>query len=146
MRNFLMSLAAVGLLAVDPACGWAQQQNSRYPVWSDQTTPMNLMPGWPSTQPSRSTRGLFGDRVLGQTLRPKDSPSRFTSGWVRGPSGDFVGIGVKTPPPAFVPSPPQYNPRVQYIPPVQTPPAQDQTPPAVPEQPLPESLRQQMEP
>jgi hypothetical protein len=151
MRSFLISLAAVGLLALDPARGWAQQQNPRYAVWSDQTTPMNLMPGWPPAQQSRSTRGPFGDRTLGQTLRPKDSPSRFTSGWVRGSSGNFVGIGAKNPPPIFVQSPPQYRPDVQVQTPlaqvqVQAPPAQGQAPTAVPEQPLPKELREQLEP
>lgn len=150
MRRFLLPLALTGLAWFASTQSQAQQRQSYAgPIWSNETVPINLMPGWPPLTEGRVTRGMFGNRTLGQTLRPRDMPSRFSPGGVvRGASGDFVGIGSKRP--AVAQTPPVYVPPYQTpIPTYQAPapqPVQPQPGPAQPEQPLPRQLQEQLMP
>jgi hypothetical protein len=137
MRKFLLMFAVAALLALDPAQSRAQYQ---YPVptWYDQV-PITMLPGWPPPQP-RQVRGMFGDRVLGQSLRPKMAGSRFSSqSIVRDPSGAFYGIGADNRGSVIAGKPWQYAPPAQ----VRTPPVQPSAAQVVPEQPLPQALSEQ---
>jgi hypothetical protein len=147
MRNLLPMLAVVAFWVIAPAASWAQDEDfvavpyDRMPI---------TLPGWPPSPQPRQFRGMFGDRVLGQSVRPKTTASRFYAQGQRDTSGAFRGLGVQPRVPASVATSAYTPPAAPTFPvslPVLAPqfmPEQPQ-PQTLPEQPLPEALRQQMQ-
>jgi len=67
-------------------------------------------------------RGMFGDRTLGETIKPRPS-SRFGNSFWRGPSGNFLGRDATRPgmmfPSAY--GQPEFQPRYRPLPPAPAP-------------------------
>lgn len=96
MRAVIIAVVG-GLLAVGDV--YAQTRPTAEQLPADQ------LPGWPQyqsgsswSQPWRRSGGMFGERVLGQSLRPRMSASRLgPSHVVRGPLGGFRGLSTRMP-------------------------------------------------